>query len=335
MVDPGVKSQFIKDVAHRFPDDGIDQVRTWDFMVAGFRVRVHVSSGALGDFVYPALAWQENSLTGSEPDIEIFAVEGVGEGVPSWVIGEIQGTQLVRGPQTGEVLTTFDIRHSMLSMFDRVTSKGVFWVKSAANLPEWEFGAPLRSILTWALIDRGLYMVHSAGIGLRGKGVLVSGPGGSGKSTTTALTTENGFHTTGDDYCAVTLGSNPEVYGVYGLLKLVPHSLGAAALLDPVGIRERSDGKAHFSLQASMTTKLELTALLFTQVGRATQELVPITPREALLRLIPSTYSQSPLPQPELFRAMSGLSQLTKAYQLEVGPDTEKVLGILEALCES
>ena len=333
MVDEGVKAQFIKDVADRFPRDASDQARTWDFMVAGVRFRVHVSSRALGDFVYPALAWQQNSLLGSEPDIEIFAVEG--EGVPSWLIGEIQETQLVRGPQTGEVLTTFDIRHSMLSMFDRVTSKGVFWLRSAANLPEWEFGAPLRSILTWALIDRGLYMVHSAGIGLSGRGVLVSGPGGSGKSTTTALSTQNGFHTTGDDYCAVSVGSKPEVYGVYGLLKLVPYSLGAAGLLDPVGIRERSDGKVHFPLQASMTTKLELTALLFTHVGRVTQDLVPITPRDALLRLIPSTYSQSSLPQPELFRAMSGLSQRTKAYQLEVGPDTEKVLGILEGLCAS
>lgn len=333
MADPGIKAQFIKDVAHRFLKDRGDQARTWDFLIAGFRVRVHASSSALGDFVYPALAWQQNSHPGSEPDIEIFAIEGAGG--PSWLVGEIQGTQLARGPQTGDVLTTFDIRHSVLSLFDRTTSTGVFWVRSAADLPEWEFGAPLRSILTWSLIDRGVYMVHSAGIGLSGKGVLVSGPGGSGKSTTTALTTQHGFRTTGDDYCAVSVGKKLEVYGVYGLLKLVPHSLGSAKLCGSEGIRERSDGKVHFPLQTAMTEKLELAALLFTQVGKATQDLVPVTQRDALLRLIPSTYSQSPLPQPELFRAMSRLSQRTQAYQLEVGPDTEKVIGVLEGLCAS
>lgn len=327
-----VGAKFVRDSVAFFRSQRRGQARIIDLSVGQVRIRIHVSSEALWDVVFPALAWNDSHSV-RPPDVEIFAFEGRGDIVSPWGLDQFRDGGRIQGLESGNVLASFDVEHSMLSIFDRSINTGVFWVGSAEGIPEWEFGAPLRSLLTWALLDKGIHVVHSAGVAIAGTGVLLVGPGGSGKSTTTAICTQNGFQTTGDDYCAVSFGMPAQIFGLYGLLKLVPGAMGTELLGDAQALVERSDGKVHFDLGTSLTGSVTLGSLVFTRVGSAPTPLVPLSPQQAFLRLIPSTLNQSSLPQPELFRALSAVCQAVPAFELEVGTDTRKTLEILGSLC--
>ena len=325
-------SQFLEDSVQSFQSELQTQSRVLDIAVAGHTIRIHVSAEPLWNLIYPALANQISTATVSNPEIEIFAVEGAGVINFPWNTGDGFDSVGFEGPWTEEVLGTYSSDYSTLSMFDRSSSRGLFWVRSAKDLPEWEFGAPLRSILTWAFLDRGLHLVHAAGVGVAGKGVMISGPGGAGKSTTTAVCLQAGFQTTGDDYCVISPSHPPKIYSLYGMMKLVPGALGTTSMVDSRLTEPRSDGKVHFDIASSMTTSLTITALLFTTVGARTLEPVALTSKEALLRLIPSTWAQTAIPQKELLHSLSKLAQSIRSFQLEVGPDTNRIPEIVRGL---
>jgi hypothetical protein len=325
-------SKFVQETVLNFLSNEIKNSEKLDIKIANTRIRIHTTSQELRDFIYPALQWQAD-CSENNPDIEIFALDGPEAVKLPWSIEEyVEGNRL-RGLESGTVLASFDIKYKILSIFDRNTNQGIFWTPSPDNLPEWEFGAPLRNILTWALIDSGLHLIHAAAVGKKGIGVLLCGLGGAGKSTTTALCLQNGFMTTGDDYCAISLSNSAKVYGIYGLLKLVPGSMGTANLSNPKGFRERSDGKMHYSIEASMCKSMAIGAIVFTQVGDFTKAITRLPPREGLLRLMSSTLSQATIPQNELFETMGGFSKAIKAFEFEVGSDIDNVRKTLDELC--
>jgi hypothetical protein len=282
--------------------------------------------------IYPALAGQSSSAPDSDPDIEIFAVEGRGLINLPWDVGEAADNVGIESGWTEGVRATYSSDYSTLSMFDRANKRGLFWVKSAKDVPEWEFGAPLRNILTWAFVDQGLHVVHAAGVGVSDTGVMISGPGGAGKSTTTAICIQAGFQTTGDDYCIISASETPRIFSLYGLMKLVPGALGTASVVNSSLTEPRSDGKVHFDIASSMTRSLAITTILFPTVGARTSDPIALSPKEALLRLIPSTWAQTALPQTELLHSLSKLAQSIRSFHLEVGPDIDRIPEILRGL---
>lgn len=301
--------------------------------VADTKICIHVASEAMWDLIYPALAWlAEPSF--SDPDIEIFALDGAGVIESPWNVENFLDGNRISGLESGKILGTFDIENSILNLFDRTSNQGLFWIQSLSELPEWEFGAPLRKIFEWALLDRGLQVIHSAAVGHGNQGVLLCGPGGSGKSTTTALCLNSDFYTTGDDYCAISVSSPHIVYGIYGLLKLVPGSVGAKKLGILSWVNQRSDGKVHYKIERKMVRSLSVRAIVFPKVSDSTQELARMTPREALLRLLSSTLNQATNPQGELFEALVSLSKSIEAFELNVNSDFDDARKQLGQLCK-
>lgn len=324
--------QFMEESVQRFQSGFHTHSRALDITIASHTIRIHVSTEPLWNLIHPALASQTSSTSVSEPDIEIFTVEGDGAINFPWSTGDTAESLGIEGGWSNDLLATYSSDYSTLSMFDRSSRRGLFWARSINVLPEWEFGAPLRNILTWAFVDQGLHVVHAAGVGVSDAGVMISGPGGSGKSTTTAICLQAGFQTTGDDYCIISASEPPEIFSLYGLMKLVPGALGTAAIVNSRLTEPRSDGKVHFDITPSMTSSLAITAILFPTVGLRTSEPIALSPKEALLRLIPSTWAQTALPRTELFQALSKLAQSVRSFQLEVGPDTGRIPEILKGL---
>ena len=326
-----IAAQLIQDSIANFQSNRQSHSQVIDISIAQYQIRIHVASQGLWEYIYPAFAWQAKTST-IKPDIEIYALEGAGAVVSPWGSEDFLDGNRIRGLDSGDVLASFDLEHSVLNAFDHLTNKGIFWVSQSSRLPEWEFGAPLRNILTWALFSRGVHIIHSAGIGRNGKGLLLIGQGGSGKSTTTAISLQNGFKTTGDDYCAISSVNPPKIFGIYGLLKLVPHAVGTSKLQNSSGLRKRLDGKAHFNIESSMLDSLELKAILFTRVGKSTETLLPLSQQEVLIRFISGTFPQTTFNQIALFQSLSRISQLIKAFELEVGPEIMKIHHTLESL---
>jgi hypothetical protein len=92
--------------------------------------------------------------------------------------------------------------HQWLAL-DLSAANGVQLARSPADLPDWFAGAPLRQHLHWLLRERGGRIAHAASLGLNGRGILILGHGGAGKSGTALAGVAAGLQTVGDDYVAL------------------------------------------------------------------------------------------------------------------------------------
>ena len=107
-----------------------------------------------------------------------------------------------------------------VALMDVRTATGVYWAHSASVLPFWAKASPLRNLLHWWMESRGMQLVHGAAVGRDGEGVLITGRGGLGKSTTALSCLGAGLEYVGDDYLVVELSPVPRAHSLYCTGKL-------------------------------------------------------------------------------------------------------------------
>ncbi len=117
-------------------------------------------------------------------------------------------------------------------VLDRRRGRAVYWARERAAIPEWDLGAPCRTLLAWALEGQGLAMVHAAGFGRpAGPGLLVAGAGGAGKSSTSLVALrEGGLVGVGDDFIALDCRKGARAHGLFSTLKLADDALARLAV---------------------------------------------------------------------------------------------------------
>ena len=302
-----------------------------DLVIADVRIRIMVAGSSLTTWLGGALNCRLEPSSGAA-DAQLFVATGYPFPPPPWAADDYINGHRIRHLVGGERLATFDVERRILNMYDHATTTGMFWCHDVADLPDWEFGAPLRSLLTWVLRHRNIHLVHAAAVGepLVG-GVLLAGRGGSGKSTTTLACVAAGMATAGDDYCAVS-GGHPNAYAIYGLAKVAPSSIAGSLVDLRTAHTPRADGKVHTSLGKSLCSELPLRAIVLPTVADRTGEPTCVSPRQALYRIAPNTMLQSELGGRELFAALAALVNSLPAYSLEVGPDLDRVVQTLRSL---
>jgi GT2 family glycosyltransferase len=107
-----------------------------------------------------------------------------------------------------------------LNLFDKKSKQGIFWVQDPHHLPYWTTAAPLRTLIHWCMEMKGCQLLHAAAIGTDKGAVLLTGAGGSGKSTTALTGLCNGMNYCGDDYIVVSLKPIPSVHTLYSSSKV-------------------------------------------------------------------------------------------------------------------
>jgi hypothetical protein len=112
-----------------------------------------------------------------------------------------------------------------VNAMDCETRQAVFWVPTHQHLPVWVLASPLRSILHWWMELNGRQLVHAAAVGCGGRGVLIPGRSGSGKSSTSLACLLAGMDFVADDFLALALDPEPRAYRLYSTAKLDPRSL--------------------------------------------------------------------------------------------------------------
>lgn len=145
------------------------------------------------------------------------------------------------------------------TVLDREQNLAVTWTASADLLPDWEDSFPLRTILHWLSAGQSCCLAHAAVVEKAGRGVLLTGRGGSGKSTTTVAALFEGLRTCGDDFVMVDLaGSGPAAHCLYDTIKLDESALARFEALRPrVANPERADDqKARVHLSDVMPDQL-------------------------------------------------------------------------------
>ena len=212
--------------------------------------------------------------------------------------------------------------------YDRATRVGVQTLPTQLGMPPWEPGAPLRLFLHWAYAAAGMRLTHAATLGLDGRGVLMAGPSGSGKSATALAGLVNGLDSVGDDYVLVDIGARVMAHPVFSVLKQDGEGLRRAGIVMADADTAEPNWRGKVELDAArhsprgLADRMEIVALLIPEIARARRTtLEKAAAREAALALAPSGVFQLPGDSAEGFRWLAGLARRLPAYRVRLSED--------------
>jgi hypothetical protein len=199
-----------------------------DFRLAGTLVRLRFAGEALIPIIVPGLA---NGVAGgvSEPACEIRLWDSESTGLPPAPrprpVSDLTRRGNIWGFDSSRYRSAYHWGEGSVNAMDCETRQAVFWAPTHKYLPVRALATPLRSILHWWMELNGRQLVHAAAVGCGGRGVLIPGRGGSGKSSASLACLLAGMDFVADDYLALALDPEPRAYRVYATAKLDPRSL--------------------------------------------------------------------------------------------------------------
>jgi hypothetical protein len=311
------------------------------YIIGGYRIRLSFSGEALLSLTR-ALEHLAAADDHSTPDLTICLWDSESTGqrmIPRpWHESDFLARGVIQGYNTERIYTAFQHGSGAVSVLDQERSLAVFWAPES-KLPYWEYGSPLRTVLHWWLLSKGLQLVHAAAVGNSTGGVLIGGKGGSGKSTTALACLESNLSYIGDDYTLLGFDSHPVVHSLYNSAKLnSDHVQRFPALLPKIANTERlADEKAllfvneHYPLKVA--TRLPVRAILIPRVtGLAETSLKRVSVAMALAALAPSTIFQLPRAGNEALKFLATFARGLPCFSLEAGTDLSTIPRLIEGL---
>lgn len=309
--------------------------------VAGHRVELRVAGSALADLVGQALP---DALSDGPPELVVTAWDEKETGVPYPLSEEaIDGLQpwRRRGPWVEVGTSGVRVIHQPFEDTLGVLTEGraCYWTKDAAALPYYEHSAPLLHLLHWWLGERDLHLVHAGAVGTPAGGVLLVGPGGSGKSTSTLACLGSPLGVVADDYTVVGLSPEPRAMALYRTAKLERgHDRRVEGLIDqlpdpanPVAV---PNDKALYFLDR-VEPEVPLRAVLVPKVtGRSGHRLVEMPRSRAFAALAPSSILQLPGAGGRALAALRALLDLVPVYGLELGTHLASIPDVIAEACQ-
>ncbi|MER8912968.1 serine kinase [Mesorhizobium sp. M0761] len=223
----------------------------------------------------------------------------------------------------------FDHGLRFWQIFDIRRNIGVQWMQSERAYPPWEPGSPLRVFLHWFYSARGMRLAHAGTLGKNGKGVLLVGRGGSGKSGSVVDGVLAGLQTVGDDYVLLDHGGGfPMAFPVFRTFKQDAGGLRRLGLYDAIraGREPNWQGKYEFFSEdidgVAMTPSLEIRALLVPHlVEQQHSELSAVSRARAMLALAPSGLFQMPGERDSGVTRFAELVRSLPCFGLSLGHD--------------
>lgn len=318
----------------RKTDDPIDRF----YQITGLILHLRFSGPALFSRFSPA--FDHLLIPASDPcDLTVYLWDA--ESVPNvmtplpWSRDDYLPMGFIRGYNDERFVTIFQQESQALNMYDTVTNKAIFCVPDVHKIPSFENGHPLIPLLHSWFSRHERQLVHAGAVGRSDGGVLISGRGGCGKSSTALTCLGSSLSYAGDDFVAVRLSPEPFVYSVYNTGKLEPHHLvNFPHLVSLHQRKENSKEKILFYLHQKFREKLisgfPIKALLFPQVVKGPSQILPITPRETLKALAISTVSLLPGSFALSLKNLAKLTRQIPGYLLELGSDLSAVPALIE-----
>jgi hypothetical protein len=218
-------------------------------------------------------------------------------------------------------------------VYDTQARAGVQLMRSKDAYPPWEPGAPLRPFLHWHYAERNMRLAHGGTLGVDGRGVLLAGAGGSGKSGTVIAGLIHGLQSVGDDYVLLGAGSGVIAYPLFATLK---QDAAGFQRLD-LGRFVSSDlplnwqGKHQFSIRdiapCPTPSQMKIEALLVPRVSgsRRRTKITAMPRREAMLALAASSIYQMPGERESGFRFFSSVANELPCFRLELGREPAEI----------
>lgn len=311
--------------------------RNHDIAVAGTIIRLVFAGEALEKLLLPALAHlivDEASV----PDVTFHVWDSESTGVVNIPPPVERHCFSERGDIWGlhspVVRSAFHWSDFSLNLLDLETRHGVYWIRSTQDLPYWSIASPLRTLFHWWLETRGAQLLHAAAVGVNGRGVLITGRGGVGKSNTALACLAAGFQYVGDDYIAVTGGPSPKAYSLYRTAKLNAADRELFAQFSPQFLRpgDEVDGKAVIMLD-NVAKSLDLVAVLTPMLGNDTQtSLAPVSQTLLAGAATYTTMAQLPHAGQQTVDFIEHLIQSLPGRSLVLGTDRRSIPPVIADL---
>lgn len=196
-----------------------------DIVLAGIHIRLDFSSEQCKEHLLPALSHLLSiELKDAVPEFTLCIWESTTTGTtmlpPPTDRGNFTDRGDIWGFNSSRYRFAFNYGEFSLNLFDREKNLGIFWVESPKNLPYWSTAAPLRTLLHWCMEISDRQLLHAAAVGTEDGAILLTGAGGSGKSTTALTGLCEGMDFAGDDYVVTQLHPEPRVYPIYSSAKV-------------------------------------------------------------------------------------------------------------------
>jgi hypothetical protein len=209
---------------------------------------------------------------------------------------------------------------------------GVQLIEAPGAIPPWEAGGPLRAFLHWGAIGRGDRLVHAGSLGWRGRGVLLGGASGSGKSGTTLAGVVAGLATVGDDFCLASRSGGVFAYPLYSFLK--QDEAGVARVLGPdfgarLGALDWQNKHlihARALERAGFVDRLQIEAIVIPQVTRAGRSTIrSISAAQAMRAFAPSSVFLLPDDEARGVAFAADLCRDMPCFQLLLSDDPNEI----------
>jgi hypothetical protein len=316
--------------------------------IGGSRILLRFAGESLCQRLVPALEHVLIEPPNARPDLTVCLWDTASTGVrpPSspWGAEAYTPRGEIRADSNSGVLTAFSLGAYTLCALDPTAGVAAFWVNSADRLPSNEVTTPLRTLLSWWAARDGGQLAHGAAVGVEDEGVLITGQGGSGKSTTALACLDDGMRYAGDDYVLLRPeDEGPSVYSLYSTAKLIPGHLadthlGLASKAVPFEVADQDKrvvllGRTHRALLAQ---RLSLRAILVPQISSAgTTALHPASAVDVLKALAPSTVFQLPGAGGETLGVLGEIVRRVPGYRLELGPDLPEIAATIRDLIKN
>jgi hypothetical protein len=302
----------------------------------GLELTAHLDPGTLADALGHSIvdATADRSVA---PGCRIFVAHPGIPGIPvpaKW--GQAQFTEHGFASRLAEAGLRGHFFHDLdfWQFYDPQRRLGVQLMISADAFPPWEPGAPLRPFLHWEYAARGLRLAHAGTLGLGGKGILLAGSGGAGKSGTVVAGLLNGLDSVGDDYVLIDLEGGVTAHPLFSTLKQDPagfRRLGLDRKLKSHGpLNWQGKHQFHVADIAArpIPANLDITALMVPHLsGGGASSIMPLSRRDAMIALAPSGIAQMPGERESGFRFFSELTRRLPCYRLSLGTRPEEIAG--------
>lgn len=197
---------------------------------AGRPVDVQVAGNALAERILPAFAHLAAPRTGQAPGAVSMEFVDCTECAARWPAPPDDAEWVSQGEGwrlswhgAGRYLA--EARANSLILLDRATGAVAAAFRDGSRLTHADRARPLQRMMSQVCVSFGVQDIHAALVAVDGRGVLIVGGGGRGKTTTSIDCFDSGLQFLGDDSVAIADGPNRSYLG---------HSLYNSARVHPV-----------------------------------------------------------------------------------------------------
>lgn len=301
------------------------------YRVADTTICLTFAGDALIPLITPAL--EHLRVPAAEPDLTLCVWDSRSTSVemvpPPCTREEFTDHGEVLGFNSRRIRFAFHWSDYTVSLLDRGTRTGIYWIGNARAVPYWARAVPLGTLLHWWMQDNGAQILHGAAVGSGDGAVVIAGRSGRGKSTAALSCLQSGLYYLGDDYVVVRLEPHPRVYSLYCAAKLAAQDVAHfPSFADLVRDPEQAGREKHVMMlyprfERQLVPGMRLNAILLPRVAAGGDTTVV----PALNREVVSALKLSELQLPHLdHRAQDFVTRLCSAvpgYTLVMGANRQ------------